>query len=76
MPEIDYYDEYYTRLKEEFEHSKSDFPRDFNLGIHGDGDYYLPMNYRGYRLSLVYSSERSRSYGGDFTGFIVEVFLR
>ncbi len=69
------YNEYYSRLIKEFNNRRDIFPDDFNIGSHGDGNYYLTNTYKRYKIHLDYSSENSIAFGVDFIGFVVEVYL-
>ena len=69
------YRRYYEKLRIKNEEKKNMFPRRYVFSHSGNNYYSDAMSSNGYRYNFVISSNRSRTYGNNFQGLIVELYI-
>lgn len=69
------YSKYFNRLLEKQREQKHNFPKE-KVFEYRDGKYHSQaFQYENVRYNFVVSSDRSTTYGEDFNGLIVEVYI-
>jgi hypothetical protein len=69
------YNEYFKKLTKKNEERKWEFPKEKVFSF-GKGKYHTNLfTYKNCKYNFVISTQNSQSYGKEFIGFIVEIFL-